>query len=37
MIKAIAFDLGGFIKINENDLFDEISNYLHISRENFIH
>jgi epoxide hydrolase-like predicted phosphatase len=35
MIKAIAFDYGGVIKINDNDLFSDIANYLNISREEF--
>lgn len=33
MIKIIAFDYGGVIKINENDLFGDICNYLKISKE----
>jgi epoxide hydrolase-like predicted phosphatase len=33
MIKVIAFDYGGVIKINENDLFGDICNYLKISKD----
>lgn len=33
MIKAIAFDYGGVIKINENDLFGDICNYLKIGKD----
>jgi putative hydrolase of the HAD superfamily len=33
MIKVIAFDYGGVIKINENDLFGDICNYLKIDKE----
>lgn len=35
MIKAIAFDYGGVIKINEQDLVKEISDYLKITKEDF--
>lgn len=35
MIKAIAFDYGGVIKINNNDLFSDIAKYLNITREEF--
>ena len=35
MIKAIAFDYGGVIKINEQDLIKEICDYLHITKEVF--
>lgn len=35
MIKAIAFDYGGVIRINNEDLFNNIANYLNISREDF--
>ncbi len=33
MIKAIAFDYGGVIKINDGDLFNDIAKYLNITRE----
>lgn len=33
MIKAITFDYGGVIKINESDLFNDIAKYLNITRE----
>jgi epoxide hydrolase-like predicted phosphatase len=33
MIKVIAFDYGGVIKINENDLFGDICDYLKISKD----
>lgn len=35
MIKAIAFDYGGVIKINDSDLFSDIAKYLNITREEF--
>jgi epoxide hydrolase-like predicted phosphatase len=35
MIKGIAFDYGGVIKINDEDLFSNIAKYLDISREEF--
>ena len=35
MIKAIAFDYGGVVKINEQDLIKEISDYLKITKEDF--
>lgn len=35
MIKAIAFDYGGVIKINEQNLVKEICDYLHITKEVF--
>ena len=35
MIKAIAFDYGGVIKINEQDLIKEIYDYLKISKDDF--
>ena len=35
MIKVIAFDYGGVIKLNDNDLFSNIAKYLNISREDF--
>lgn len=33
MIKAIVFDYGGVIKINDSDLFNDIAQYLNITRE----
>lgn len=33
MIKAIAFDYGGVIRINDNDLFGDIAKYLNITIE----
>lgn len=33
MIKAIALDYGGVIKINDSDLFNDIAQYLNITRE----
>jgi len=35
MIKAITFDYGGVIRINNEDLFNNIAKYLNISREEF--
>jgi epoxide hydrolase-like predicted phosphatase len=35
MIKAIAFDYGGVIRINDEDLFGKIAKYLNITREEF--
>lgn len=35
MIKAIAFDYGGVIRVNDEDLFDNITKYLNITREDF--
>lgn len=35
MIKALAFDYGGVIKINDRDLFSDIAKYLNITREDF--
>lgn len=35
MIKAIAFDYGGVIKINEGDLIGDICNYLNINKEDW--
>ena len=35
MIKALAFDYGGVIKINSGNLFDDIVKYLNITREEF--
>ena len=35
MIKAIAFDYGGVIKINYDDLFSNMAKYLNVSREDF--
>lgn len=36
MIKVIAFDYGGVIKINENDLFGDICEYLKISKDEWL-
>jgi len=35
MIKAVAFDYGGVIKINDSDLFSDIAKYLNITKEEF--
>jgi len=35
MIKAVTFDYGGVIRINDEDLFNNIAKYLKISREDF--
>lgn len=35
MIKVIAFDYGGVIKVNDNDLFTDIATYLKITRQEF--
>jgi epoxide hydrolase-like predicted phosphatase len=36
MIKVIAFDYGGVVKINEQDLIKDISDYLKISKEDYL-
>lgn len=36
MIKVIAFDYGGVVKLNDNDLFGDICNYLKIDKEEWM-
>lgn len=36
MIKAVVFDYGGVVKINEQDLIKDISEYLKISKEDYL-